>query len=67
MSIRSIIIDDEPNNVENLQIIIGSHCPDVEVAATALNAADGIAAIKAHKPDLVFLDIKARCAGHLNV
>ena len=67
MSIRSIIIDDEPNNVENLQIIIGSHCPEVEVAATALNAADGIAAIKAHKPDLVFLDIQMPGASGFDV
>lgn len=67
MSIRSIIIDDEPNNVENLQIIIGSQCPEVEVAATALNATDGIAAIKAHKPDLVFLDIQMPGASGFDV
>jgi two-component system LytT family response regulator len=58
MEIRSIIIDDEPNNVENLQGIINTYCPEIEVAATALNAADGIAAIKAHQPDLIFLDIQ---------
>jgi two-component system LytT family response regulator len=58
MNIRSIIIDDEPNNVENLQTIIHTYCPEVEVVATAFNAADGIDAIKTHKPDLIFLDIQ---------
>ncbi len=67
MSIRSIIIDDEPNNVENLQIIISSHCPEVGVAATAFNAADGIEAIKAHQPDLVFLDIQMPGASGFDV
>lgn len=58
MNIRSIIIDDEPNNVENLQLIMAAHCPQVELIATAFSAADGIAAIKTHRPDLVFLDIQ---------
>lgn len=58
MEIRSIIVDDEPNNVENLQTIISTYCPEVAVVATAHNAADGIAAIKGHRPDLVFLDIQ---------
>ncbi|MFD2145114.1 LytR/AlgR family response regulator transcription factor [Mucilaginibacter antarcticus] len=58
MNIRGIIVDDEPNNVENLQAIIGTYCPEVEVLATAFNVADGIAAIKDHQPDLVFLDIQ---------
>lgn len=58
MNIRSIIIDDEPNNVENLRAIIGTYCPEIEVIATAGNAAGGIEVIKAYQPDLVFLDIQ---------
>ena len=58
MTIRSLIIDDEPNNVENLQLIMAANCPQVELIATAYNALDGIELIKAHKPDLVFLDIQ---------
>jgi two-component system LytT family response regulator len=56
--IRSIIIDDEPNNIENLELIIQQHCPGVSVVGTAQNAADGISAITTHQPDLVFLDIQ---------
>lgn len=58
MKISCIIIDDEPNNVENLQNIINTYCPDFEVVATAFDAADGSVKIKVHQPDLVFLDIQ---------
>jgi len=58
MKIRSIIIDDEPNNIENLQHIIGQYCPHVMVVATASSAAEGIEAIRQHQPDMVFLDIQ---------
>ncbi len=67
MNIRSIIIDDEPNNIENLRSIINTYCPEVELVATALNAADGINAIKAHQPDLIFLDIQMPGASGFDV
>lgn len=58
MNIRSMIIDDESNNVENLRTILNTYCHDIDVVADASNADDGIAAIKAHRPDLLFLDIQ---------
>lgn len=58
MSIRSIIIDDEYHNVENTRSILEQWCPQVEVVATAMNAEEGFAAIRAHAPDLLFLDIQ---------
>ena len=58
MELTSIIVDDEPNNIQNLQTLLQTHCPDVTVLATAQNADDGIAAIKKHKPALIFLDIQ---------
>ena len=58
MRIRSIIIDDELNNIENLQGIINAHCPGVEVVATASSAADAAMLIRLYKPDLLFLDIQ---------
>lgn len=58
MDIRSIIIEDEPNNAENLQNILGRWCEGVEVVALASTVAEGIAAIRAFKPELVFLDIQ---------
>lgn len=58
MSIRSIIVDDESNNIENLQQIIQTYCPQIDVVATASNASDAIAAIKVNQPELLLLDIQ---------
>jgi two-component system LytT family response regulator len=58
MQINSIIIDDEPNNIENIQSILQKLYPEINVVATATDAADGIAAIDKLQPDLVFLDIQ---------
>jgi len=58
MEISCIIIDDEPNNISNLQTILSEHCTGVIVAATAMTANDGIAAINQHQPGVIFLDIQ---------
>ncbi len=58
MIIKSVIIDDEQNNIDNLSILLQQHCPQVGIAATAMNANDGENAILKHQPDLVFLDIQ---------
>lgn len=56
--INAIIIDDEQHNVTNLQRLLEQHCKEVSIVATANNAEDGIAMIKTHQPNLVFLDIQ---------
>ncbi|HMI02375.1 MAG TPA: LytTR family DNA-binding domain-containing protein [Pedobacter sp.] len=58
MKIKALIIDDEPNNIENLQLIIDKHSADVFIAGTADNAEEGKKLIQQHDPDLVFLDIQ---------
>jgi two-component system, LytTR family, response regulator len=58
MNIRSIIIDDEPNNIENLQILLNQYCHEIDIVTTAINANSGIEAIQAYQPDLIFLDIQ---------
>ena len=55
--LRSVIIDDEPQNASILKNDIITHCPSVEVIAVCHSAKEGIMAIKKQKPDLVFLDI----------
>jgi two-component system LytT family response regulator len=57
MSIRTILVDDEPLATQGLQLRLQAH-DDVEVIATAANGREAIRAIKTHKPDLVFLDIQ---------
>ena len=58
MPIKSVIIDDEPANITNLQQLLTQYCPQVEVMAVATSAIDGIRAISEHKPNLLFLDIE---------
>src|ERR1044072_3773123 len=57
MTIRTILVDDEPLATQGLQLRLQSH-DEVEVVAPAANGREAIRAIKTRKPDLVFLDIQ---------
>ena len=57
MTIRTILVDDEPLATQGLQLRLQAH-EDVEVIGSALNGREAIRQIKTHKPDLVFLDIQ---------
>ncbi|MEO5684518.1 MAG: LytTR family DNA-binding domain-containing protein [Chitinophagaceae bacterium] len=56
--IRCILIDDESNSLEMMEWLLKTYCPQVKIEAMCHSAADGIAAIHQHKPDIVFLDIE---------
>jgi len=56
--IRTIVIDDEKPSRDALCNYLNEYIPDVEVIATAGTAKLGLAAIRKHKPDMVFLDIE---------
>jgi two-component system, LytTR family, response regulator len=57
MTIRTILVDDEPLAIQGLQLRLEAH-EDVEIIETCTNGREAIRAIKTHKPDLVFLDIQ---------
>src|ERR1700760_980383 len=57
MTIRTILVDDEPLAIQGLELRLEAH-PDVEIIAKCQNGREAISAIKTHKPDLVFLDIQ---------
>ena len=57
MTIRTILVDDEPLATQGLQLRLQAH-DDIEVVATAANGREAIRQVKTHKPDLVFLDIQ---------
>jgi two-component system LytT family response regulator len=57
MTIRTILVDDEPLAIQGLQLRLEKH-DDVEIVETCSNGREAIRAIKTHKPDLVFLDIQ---------
>ncbi len=56
--IRTILIEDEPDQMEGMVQLLARYCPDVEVVATAADKTAAIEAILTHQPDLVFLDIQ---------
>lgn len=55
---KTIIIDDEPGSHETLRHLLARRHPDVQVIASGYNVAEGLALIRAHQPELVFLDIE---------
>ena len=57
MTIRTILVDDEPLAIQGLELRLQSH-DDVEIVEKCQNGREAIRAIKTHKPDLVFLDIQ---------
>ncbi|MFT3978014.1 MAG: LytTR family DNA-binding domain-containing protein [Sphingomonas bacterium] len=57
MTIRTILVDDEPLAIQGLELRLQAH-EDVEIVAKCQNGREAISTIKTHKPDLVFLDIQ---------
>ncbi|KQU58048.1 MULTISPECIES: LytR/AlgR family response regulator transcription factor [Sphingomonas] len=57
MTIRTILVDDEPLAIQGLELRLERH-EDVEIIEKCMNGREAIRAIKTHKPDLVFLDIQ---------
>jgi len=57
MNLRCIIVDDEPNAVNLLEVLIGQ-TTEWQLLAKCLNALDAISFLKSNPVDLVFLDIE---------
>ena len=57
MTIRALIVDDEPLARERLQMMLKPEL-DIEVVGEAINGDAAVAAIRKLAPDLVFLDIQ---------
>ena len=57
MTIRTILVDDEPLAIQGLRLRLEKH-DDVDIIETCSNGREAIRAIKTNKPDLVFLDIQ---------
>jgi two-component system LytT family response regulator len=55
---RTIIIDDEPDNVHLLAFQLARHCPQVEIVGQYTESTEALKGIRALKPALVFLDIE---------
>ncbi|MEO8762841.1 MAG: LytTR family DNA-binding domain-containing protein [Ginsengibacter sp.] len=57
-TVRTIIIDDEPDSVKLLQIQLAQYCPGVELIATFTSSVKALQGIETLEPDLLFLDIE---------
>src|SRR3954465_5168582 len=57
MTIRTILVDDEPLAIQGLKLRLDKH-DDGEIGDPRSNGREAIRSIKTHKPDLVFLDIQ---------
>ncbi len=62
-SISTIIIDDEPKNIQLLQKMLAAHCPQAEVIATESDTKKALALLEDKRPQLLFLDVEMP---HLN-
>ena len=56
-SLRVLVVDDEALARQRLRSLL-SRVPDVEVLAECQNGLEAVAAIRAHQPNLVFLDVQ---------
>lgn len=56
-TITCVIIEDEVNTRKLLKSLLEDYCENVQVLAEAGNVQEGVAIIKKHQPELVFLDI----------
>ncbi|MDX2283571.1 MAG: LytTR family DNA-binding domain-containing protein [Bacteroidia bacterium] len=58
MTLKAVLIDDEPDSIAVLSFLLAAHCPEVEVVAACGDGQAGLEAIRQLQPDLVFLDIE---------
>ena len=57
MKLDTLIVDDEPNARENLEMMIKSYCPELNVVGLAGSVSQAKIFINEYKPKVVFLDI----------
>jgi len=58
MSIKAVIIEDEAGARKVLKALLSEYLPQVEVLGEADSVSTGVALLKKHKPELLFLDIR---------
>lgn len=57
LNLRAVIADDEPPARERVRHLLRSH-PDIAVVAECADGNEAVAAVREHRPDLLFLDIQ---------
>mgnify|MGYP006050815811 CR=1 FL=1 len=58
MKYKTIIVDDEINNIELINLFIEKFCPELLVIDKVQNIDDIITSVENQVPEIIFLDIK---------
>jgi two-component system LytT family response regulator len=58
LELRTMIVDDEPDAIVSLTILLNRHCTGVNLVADSSSVDRAITKIKFYKPNLLFLDIE---------
>lgn len=58
MTLRTVLVDDEPTARRTLQQLLENYAEEVEIVASANSVLTGVKAIHEYNPDLVFLDVR---------
>jgi two-component system LytT family response regulator len=58
MSLKTIIVDDEPDSIKLLSLQLSQHCPEVVIAGMYTSSVKALPAIEKIQPDLLILDIE---------
>ena len=58
MTPKALIIDDERLMRDQIRACLATAWPELAIAAEAANGIDALAAIDAHRPDVIFIDIR---------
>ncbi len=58
MNPKALIVDDERLMRDQIRACLAKAWPELQIVAEAANGIDAVAAIEAHRPDFVFLDIR---------
>ncbi|MGA7907473.1 MAG: LytTR family DNA-binding domain-containing protein [Candidatus Sulfotelmatobacter sp.] len=57
VTIRTVIVDDEPLARSNLAVLLGRD-PEIEIVSQCASGVEALAEIRSRRPDLVFLDVQ---------
>lgn len=58
MTLKALIIDDERLMRDQIRTCLAKAWPELQIVGEAANGIDAIAAIEAHQPEIIFLDIR---------
>ena len=56
--IRTVLVDDEKDNIRVLQRLLETYCPEISIVGTAEGVDTALQLIRNTRPDLAFLDIE---------